>query len=68
PENIILLSESDDGEVPNPAGTSEVTLEDEKEVPSSEPPSTTDSTAQEAPDASLTSCRSRISALVTFPS
>ncbi|KAH9316569.1 hypothetical protein KI387_025196, partial [Taxus chinensis] len=54
-ENVIVLSESDDGEVPNPTGTSEVTIEKEKEVSSTEPPSTTDSSTQEAPDASLTS-------------
>lgn len=54
-DNIIFLSESDDGEVPNPGRTSEVTLEDEKEVPNTVPPSTTNSSTQEAPDASLTS-------------
>ncbi|KAH9294921.1 hypothetical protein KI387_038509, partial [Taxus chinensis] len=55
PENIIILSESDDGEMPNPAGTPEVTIEKEKEMSSVEPPSTTDSSTKEAPDTPSTS-------------
>ncbi|KAH9297053.1 hypothetical protein KI387_028735 [Taxus chinensis] len=55
PENIIVLSESDEGEVPNPTRTLEFTVEEEKEVPSTEPLSTTDSSTQKAPDTSLTS-------------
>ncbi|KAH9300084.1 hypothetical protein KI387_011667, partial [Taxus chinensis] len=54
-EKIIFLSESDDSETPYPAGTSEATIDKEKEVPYTESPSTTGSFPQESPDTSLTS-------------
>ncbi|KAH9303866.1 hypothetical protein KI387_008270, partial [Taxus chinensis] len=46
---------SDDGEVPDPTGALEITVEEEKEVLSTKPPSIIDSSAKEALDASFIS-------------
>ncbi|KAH9289432.1 hypothetical protein KI387_033549, partial [Taxus chinensis] len=46
-KNIIVLSESDDGEVPDATGAPEITVEEGKEVPSNEPPSIAVSSAKE---------------------
>ncbi|KAH9311972.1 hypothetical protein KI387_027007, partial [Taxus chinensis] len=54
-KNIIVLSESDDGEVPDPIGAPETTVEEGKEVPSIEPPSIADSFVKETPEVSSAS-------------
>ncbi|KAH9300119.1 hypothetical protein KI387_011702, partial [Taxus chinensis] len=38
PENIIVLSESEDNEMPNPADTFETTMDKEQEIHSTKPP------------------------------
>ncbi|KAH9317012.1 hypothetical protein KI387_018781, partial [Taxus chinensis] len=55
PENIIVLSESEDSEVPVPKGVSEAPMDKEQEIHNTEPPSTMDSSVQEASSTPLTS-------------
>ncbi|KAH9299750.1 hypothetical protein KI387_031432, partial [Taxus chinensis] len=55
PENIIVLSESEESEVSTPASTPKAPMDKDKEVQSTELPSTVDSSAPGAPSAPLIS-------------